>query len=396
MASTKGAGSIIKLEKDKPNNKCRKWQLRVSLGKDPRTGKYLQRTRVVKGPYSAAKSELRKFVEEVENDRVQSRTDYTFESYCERYITRRGLTKEVAATTLDRQRQQFKSAIRHIGKVKLEKITPMMLDNMYIAMLGGDTLSGKPAGGSYVNQLHDNITLVFRQAQKEGLLVSNPCDNANPPRMDTKPKRAMSPQQAHAFIESLDPKSDKECAYLLAITMGLRRGEVCGLSWQDIDFERKVADIRHSFDCLGNLKGTKTKAGTRVLPLSEKTLEILRIHKEAQLARYKRTNQWRKPEEGYLEQTPDGPVVSTLYGKRMLPTTLSRWWTEDRAKFGLDGWTFHEFRHTYLTLLAIKGVHPKVMQELAGHYSSQISMDIYTHVNMESKREAVAAVSEVF
>ncbi|MEE1159287.1 MAG: tyrosine-type recombinase/integrase [Atopobiaceae bacterium] len=79
-----------------------------------------------------------------------------------------------------------------------------------------------------------------------------------------------------------------------------------------------------------------------------------------------------------------------------MPTSLSRWWTEDRAKYGLEGWCLHEFRHTYLTLLAINGVHPKVMQELAGHYSSQISMDIYTHVNMDSKREAVAAVASVF
>ena len=105
---------------------------------------------------------------------------------------------------------------------------------------------------------------------------------------------------------------------------------------------------------------------------------------------------WRKPEEGYIEQTGDSPVISDNCGTRILPSSLSRWWTEDRAKCGLEGWCLHEFRHTYLTLLAIKGVHPKVMQELAGHYSSQISMDIYTHVNMDIKREAVAAVSEVF
>ncbi len=80
--------------------------------------------------------------------------------------------------------------------------------------------------------------------------------------------------------------------------MGLRRGEICGLSWGDIDFDRKVADIRHSYDARGNLKATKTKAGTRVLPLSDKTVQILKDHKEAQFKRYARTNQWRKLEEG--------------------------------------------------------------------------------------------------
>ena len=80
----------------------------------------------------------------------------------------------------------------------------------------------------------------------------------------------------------------------------------------------------------------------------------------------------------------------------MLPSSLSRWWTEDRVKYGLEGWCLHELRHTYLTMLALSGVHPKVMQELAGHYSSQITMDIYTHVNMDAKRDAVAAVSKAF
>lgn len=396
MAETKGNGSIIQLEKDKPKSRCRKWQLRVCIGKDPRTGKYKARTRRFEGTYTQAKAALREFIDEVEGDRVQGKTTYTFEEYAERYLKRRELNKEIAATTLERQRQLFKAANMHIGKANLAAITPTMLDDMYIAMLGGDTLSGKPSGGSYVNGIHDNITLVFQQAVKEEILVTNPCDKANPPKMDTKAKRALSPTQAHKFIEALDPEPDRECAYLLAITMGLRRGEICGLSWGDIDFDRRVADIRHSYDYMGNLKATKTKAGTRVLPLSDKTIQVLKAHKEAQFKRYARTNQWRKPEEGYIEQTDDSPVISDNSGTRVLPTSLSRWWTEDRAKYGLDGWCLHEFRHTYLTLLAINGVHPKVMQELAGHYSSQISMDIYTHVNMDSKREAVAAVASVF
>lgn len=61
------------------------------------------------------------------------------------------------------------------------------------------------------------------------------------------------------------------------------------------------------------------------------------------------------------------PVITDNRGTRVLPTSLSRWWTEDRPKYGLDGWCLHEFRHTYFTLLAISGVHLKVMQELAGH-----------------------------
>ena len=397
MAKVTGEGTIVQLEKDKPKSKCRKWQLRVPVGLDPRTGKYKTRTRRVSDmSYTQAKKALRDFIDEIEHDEVQGRTSYTFEEYCERFLERRALGKEVAETTQKRQRCQFNAACRHIGKANLASITPAMLDDMYIAMLKGDTLSGKPSGGSYVNQIHDNITLVFEQAKKEGILVKNPCDAANPPKMDTKEKRALSSDRAHVLIAMLDEKNDRECAYLLAITMGLRRGEICGLSWGDVDFENGILDVSHSYDTLGNLKGTKTKAGMRLLPLPENVAEALREHKKAQKERYDRTNQWRKPEEGYIEQTDESPVISDISGGRVLPSNLSRWWTEDRAKYGLEGWCLHELRHTYLTMLALSGVHPKVMQELAGHYSSQITMDIYTHVNMDAKREAVAAVSKAF
>ena len=396
MAKVTGEGSIIQMEKGKPKSKCRKWQLRVPIGLNPRTGKYQQKTRVIEGTFTQAKADLREFIKEIEHDEVQGRTSYTFEEYCGRYLEIRAAKKEVAPTTQMRQEWQFKAAIRHIGKVNLAAVTPTMLDDMYIAMLKGDTLSGKPSSGSYVNQIHDNITLVFEHAIKEGILVKNPCHSANPPKMDTREKRAMKPEQIQELIEGLDPEVPRECAYLIAITMGLRRGEVCGLSWKDVDFVNGIVDVSHSLDGLGNLKETKTKAGMRLLPLPEATRDALLRQKASQAAQFARTNQWRKPEEGYLKQTEDTPVVATHYGERVTPGSLSRWWSLDRDRFGLNGWSFHELRHSYLTLLALNGVHPKVMQELAGHYSSQITMDIYTHVNLDAKKEAVAAVSKVF
>lgn len=396
MATTQGAGSIVQLEKDKPKNKCRKWQLRVCIGKDPRTGKYKARTRRFEGTYTQAKAELRDFIEEIEENRVQGRTSWTFKAYSDYYLEQRELKKEIAKTTLERQRWQFKVVCMHIGEAKLEAITPAVLNSMYIALLKGDTLSGRKASGSYVNQIHDNIKLVFDLAMKENILVENPCLKADPPKMDAKAKKAISPNAAHIMIAMLDETNARDMAYLIAITMGLRRGEICGLSWKDIDFENSIVDVSHSFDIYGNLKQTKTKAGMRLLPLSDNTREALLVFREAQKAQFDRTNSFRHPWEGYIEIDENFPVIVTKYGARVSPSTLSTWWTKDRAKFGLEGFTLHELRHTYLTLLAMNGVHPKVMQELAGHYSSQITMDIYTHVNMDSKRAAVAAVSKVF
>lgn len=88
--------------------------------------------------------------------------------------------------------------------------------------------------------------------------------------------------------------------------------------------------------------------------------------------------------------------MPTKYSERIKPSSLLRWWSLERGNYGLDEFSLHELGHTYLTLLAEEGVHPKVMQELAGHYGSQITMDVYAHVNMDADRELVAAVSRLF
>ncbi len=81
-------------------------------------------------------------------------------------------------------------------------------------------------------------------------------------------------------------------------------------------------------------------------------------------------------------------MVTTKYSERIKLSSLSRWWSTERGSYGPERYSLHELRHAYLTPLAEEGVHPKVMQELAGHYSSQVTMDIYAHVNMDAKRES--------
>lgn len=219
----KGQGSIVQFEKDKPKSRCRKWQLRVSTGKDPRTSKYITKTRTFHGSYTEATKALRGFIEEIEQDKIKGRTAYTFEEYRNRCLERREAKKEVAPTTLKRQGCQFKAACHHIGGLRLEEVTPSVLEDVYVAMMQGETLSGKKSGGSYVNQVHDNITLVFEAAKNEGLLVTNPCDGSNPPKMDTKAKKAIEPAKVHELIGELDPSNHHECARLFAIALGPRR-----------------------------------------------------------------------------------------------------------------------------------------------------------------------------
>ena len=400
MAKVSGKGSIVQLEKDKTKARCRRWQLRVNSGLNPRTGKYRTNTRRFSGTYTEATKALREFIEEIESNQVQDRTKYTLEEYCARYVDRRETNKEIAAATARKLRSNFRSACSHLGHANLSAITPEMLDEMYLAMLKGDTLSGRPSSGTHVRHIHNNLTLLFNQAVKEGVLVTNPCLAANPPRMDTEERHAIEPDKVREFVHELSGAGDSSCAYMLAVCMGMRRGEICGLSWGDVDFDAMTIHVRHSVDVANNLKGTKTKAGDRILPMPDFVADALRTLRKSQGIRFDKLNRDRRKAGHYkgepLVVTDASPVISNISGRRLHPTTLSLWWRDERESFGLEGVTFHELRHTYITMLALEGVHPRLMQELAGHSDPQTSMKVYTHVNLEAKRQAVSTLSKAF
>lgn len=90
------------------------------------------------------------------------------------------------------------------------------------------------------------------------------------------------------------------------------------------------------------------------------------------------------------------PVIGDTTGKQPRPHSLSVWWPRHRKDFDLEGWSLHELRHSFLSLAAANGIHPSVMQQLAGHKTAATTMEIYTHVNMASKRAAMDVMQAAY
>ena len=375
----RGAGCIVQLEKGKPKSRCRRWQLRISCGKDFATGKYVCRTRRVAGTYTEAAGLLRAFIAEVEGCPA-ARDRASFSEECERFCAARKASGSFSASRIRNVETCLRAACMHLGGVVFSDVTPEMVDAMVAAMRAGQTMSGKPASGSYAKAVVKQVGLVYKQAMREGRVAANPCEAAIMPRDDAEPRRAMADVELSAFVARLDPADEHGQAWLLAAGMGLRRGEICGLSWGDVDLGGRVLHVRHGCERGGALKATKTAAGRRVLPLSRQMAEALAAHRAAQ-------------EACGLACGPSSPVVVNRRGTRVSPDLLEKWWRRDRGKLGAGAYCLHELRHSYLTALARAGVHPRVMQELAGHASSRITMDIYTHVDMAGKREAAEVLA---
>lgn len=390
MAGVKvrGKGTIVQLDKSVPRGRCERWELRVSVGRDLATGKYPPMTRKFNGPLSEANRALREFIAEIERGDAQRRSDMDFGEYAEAWLKERRET--CAHGTWRKNCDQIKCAKLHLSKARLDEIRPQVLERCYKALMDGHSPSGRPLSGTYVNSIHVTLHRMFRQAVKDGHMASNPCDFADAPSQDTREKKALRRDGIVALIDKLDPKDPIQFAVRLMVKTGIRRGEAHGLSVGDVDRKAMVLHIRHSYDDGDNLKEPKTKAGARDLPLTESALADI----DARIAdierRYRNTRKRLKTDGPALG--PDTPLVGDGLGNRMLPHSSTRWWTRERKGLGLEGWTLHELRHSYITELARRKVDPKVLQTIAGHAKFSTTMDIYTHVDMEDKKDALKVV----
>lgn len=402
MAKQHRKGTIIQLDKGKDGkkakSKCKKWRLVVSLGKDPATGKYPQKAKVFHGSYTEAEKALREFVDEIENGTVVRKSSWTFNEYAEHFMNVQESSGEFTAKTMKSKRGYLAGIGFLIGHMKLQDITPAIIEQTHIDMRAGKTRSGRKLSGTTMRSYHTAAAEMMNHAKKAGVIGSNPFDEVQPPKYDTKEKNAMSSKGYGELLDKLNPEDGKEIAVILCATLGMRRGEACGLSWGDVDFDEGTVFVQHSYDDFDNLKSPKTKAGIRILPLPEFTREALLKRKAAQIAMVDDQTEGYtyKKDDGTLDLMPQVPVAAGELTERIHPQKLSSWWFEARSSFGADNICLHQLRHTFLSLAAEQGVHPSVMQKLAGHSNPNITMKIYTHVNVEAKKAAMEALQNAY
>ena len=418
MAATQGKGSIVALEKTKDGkkkerSKCRKWRLVVSLGRDPKSKekRYRQKAKNFEGTYTEAQRELRKFVEQVEGGDVVTRTSWTYNDYADHFVNARKASGKFAERTIESNRYELASLGRLIGNLKLQQITPQILEEAYGDLRSGTNGVKQPIGGTRLFNINRTAFIMFEDAKRKGILAANPLFQVDKPKKDTKPKVALSSEAYRSLLATLDPEDMHECAVLLCAALGLRRSESLAVSWGDVNFADSVIVIHSALNEDLTLKEPKTEAGYRTLPLADHLAEQLMKRKAVQVAQFlKREPKYvvkvsadsGKPAgavevDGELyDLKPEAPMVCDEFGKRMKPHAFSVWWTHNRARLDVDGFTLHGLRHSFLSAAAANGVHPAVMQQLAGHKSAETTMDIYTHVNMASKRSAIDVLQAAY
>ncbi|MFF4652993.1 tyrosine recombinase XerC [Streptomyces sp. NPDC001380] len=237
-----------------------------------------------------------------------------------------------------------------------------------------------------VQSVHAVLRNALENAVREELIVRNVAKLVQVPTPDYGIGKGLTVPQARLLLKE-SRKDRLHALYVLALVMGMRRGELLGLHWDAVDLERGTLIVSSN---LQRVKGelllgpTKTASSLRTLPLPSLVVEALEEHRERQAQeRAAAGDRWAER----------GLVFASRVGTPIEPDNLRRSWYPLRRRLGLD-LRFHDLRHTCVTLLLDLGVPPHVVRQIAGHSDIAVTMKVYAHASLDEQRRALGALGE--
>ena len=271
-----------------------------------------------------------------------------------------------------------------LGKLQLDKLTPQAVQ----AFLAERHASGLSAGT--VKHLRATLRSALSHAERWGMVYRNAAKLVVIPQGERYKASILTPEQARAFLK-VAAVCKQGPLLTCAITLGLRRGELLGLRWCDVDLEATTLHVRHSLERIKGqglkLTQPKSERAKRELRLPAVTVEALR----EQIERQRMARQWAGT--GWHDI---GFIFTTTVGTPLPPETVNRELTGALTAAKLPKMRFHDLRHSCATLLLSLGVHPKLVQETLGHSTFQLTMDTYSHLIPALRNEVADRMDSVF
>jgi integrase len=352
----------------------RSWSVVIDVGRDD-AGKRIRHWHSGFGSKKDAERARVELLSRVDRGAYVAPTKTTLGSFLvEEWLPAKRST--VKATTFASYEMHIMKHIKpRIGAVPLLGLTAARLNSFYAELLSvGSGAGDRRLSTTSVRRVHSTLHKALADAVRWGCIARNPADQSDPPRARSPEMRIWTPDQLRAFVESV--RGDRlYAAWMLAATTGMRRGELLGLRWSDVDLEAATLTVNQIRTVVAYEVVTltpKTDKGRRTIALDGKTLSALRAHRVAQ-----------NGERLMLgpAYTNDGDLVFTRPdGSGIHPERLSRWFGQRCRTAGLPAIRLHDVRHSYVTALLASGVPLKVVSQRVGHASPMVTMAIYQHV----------------
>ena len=371
-----GEGSIRK-------RKDGRWEGRYTAGRDPETGKAITKNVLAK-TQKECKEKLKQAIEDTAGLDLAKVGQYTVGQWLDVWFENYAKLK-VRPSSHQTYRGYIDNHIKpNIGHIPLSKLTSLDLQKLYKKLLSGGrvkrieaTRQPKGLSAKTARNLDQVISSAMDFAIAQKLILTNPTDGCALPRLEHREMKTLPAEQLASFLQEARESGVFEL-YYIELATGLRRGELLGLKWEDLDLVHGEMRVRRQ---VARINGEvveaplKTKNAYRTLPLSEDTVGILKMQKQ------------KAGSSPWVFPSPTGGPISPDSVLHMLHRVLKR--------AGLPMVRFHDLRHTFATLALQNGVDVKTVSGMLGHFSAGFTLDTYAHVTTAAQREAARTMSGV-
>ncbi len=336
--------------------------------------------------YSKSRTECHKWIKltlaKIEVGLTYEGTQLTLERFIEIWLNGKELSRR--PSTVNGYRRYARLYILPIlGEELLQNILPSHINRLYTQMKDG----GK--GARTIQLVHATLHAAFNQAVREGYLGRNPVNAVERPNVERVEFQILDESQARRLLFAAS-RSPFETIFYLALTTGMRKGELLGLQWSDLDEVKGILHIQRQLQQIPRkgsfLVPTKTRAGRRMINLGQGTLSQLKAHRERQ--------QKLKATAGEQWQEHD-LIFTTGIGTFLDQSRVSKEFKSLLKSAGLPSIRFHDLRHTSISFLLGMGTPVNAVQHRAGHSKASVTTDVYGHSLDVSQKEAAEKMEEL-
>lgn len=368
------------------------FEIRYSLGTDPATGRRKMATTTVRGTRKDAERELRRLLRSIDTGEHVDPTRMTVREWLSTWLD--AVRDEVAPKTHERYSEIVHGFLSPaLGNLPIAKLVPAQIQAAYAGWADGGRRDGKPGGLSPQTRrhLHRILSTALTRAVEQQVIARNPCEvfRKRLPKVERREMATLTTEQAQRLLAAIR-RHRVYWPVLIALSTGMRRGEILALRWRNIDLDRGVVRVLESLE--------QTRAGVRSKrPKTDKARAITLPDFAVEELRRRKREQAEEMLKLGVRQASDVLVCARAGGTPMLPTSLTHEFAKVAGRVdSVPRVRFHDLRHSHATQLLLAGVHPKVAQERLGHSTISVTLDLYSHVSETMQRDAAARLDIAF
>lgn len=383
-----GAGSIRKKTVLRDGREYVYWEARLTVGVDPGTGKQIRRSFSGK-TQKEVREKMQAAAVTVNDSTYQEPSKLTVSDWLDIWLAE--YTGDVKPLTRSTYKNKVESAIKPaLGAVKLQAIKAPQIQKMLNDLQRG-TSGRKPLSAKTVRDIYGILHRTLEQAVEVGYLRINPSDACKLPRVERAEIKPLDEAQTAAFLNAIRGQPF-ERLFIVDLLTGLRQGELLGLRWKDVDFDKGTVTVAQQLlkskekggtYFFGSLKNDKT----RLLTPAPSVMKALREQRWVQ-------TEWRLKAGELWEDS--GLVFTDELGRHLSHVTVRKHFKKAVESIGIPEARFHDLRHSFAVNSLQAGDNPKTVQENLGHATAAFTLDVYAHATERMKRDSANRMEALF